>query len=192
VSRDEEISGLVDRWGSGDRAAFDELVTLLYDDLHELARGYLRRERFGHTLDTSALVHEAYAQLAGSTGPSWRGRSRFFAFLSRVMRHVLVDYARRRNSAKRGGGAVLVTLHDARASYDPQIVDLLELDDALQRLSERSTQLATVVECRFFGGLTFEETADALGVSERTVERDWKRARAYLLRMLSESAQGSE
>jgi RNA polymerase sigma factor (TIGR02999 family) len=108
------------------------------------------------------------------------------------MRHVLVDYARRRNSAKRGGGAVLVTLHDARASYDPQIVDLLELDDALQRLSERSTQLATVVECRFFGGLTFEETADALGVSERTVERDWKRARAYLLRMLSESAQGSE
>lgn len=185
----EEIPRLVEEWSEGSQAAFDRLVTLLYDDLRELAHAHLRGERPGHTLDTTALVHEAYVQLAGRTGPSWRGRARFFAFLSRVMRHVLVDYARRRRAGKRGGGEVVhIVLDPAAAGLDSGAVELLALNEALDRLAERDAQLASIVECRFFGGLTNAETAEALDVSVRTVERGWRRARAYLFRLLSPEA----
>jgi RNA polymerase sigma factor (TIGR02999 family) len=180
-----EIPRLAQEWSEGSQPAFDRLVALLYDDLRELAHAHLRRERTGHTLDTAALVHEAYVQLAGRAGPSWQGRPRFFAFLSRVMRHVLVDYARRRNAGRRGGGAVRVPLGDEAAAVEPAVVDMLALDEALGRLAQKDPQLATVVECRFFGGLTEAEIAAALGVSERTVERHWQRARTYLYRLLS-------
>jgi RNA polymerase sigma factor (TIGR02999 family) len=175
----------VQEWSEGSQPAFDRLVALLYDDLRELAHAHLRGERTGHTLDTTALVHEAYVQLAGHTGPSWRGRPRFFAFLSRVMRHVLVDYARRRDAAKRGGGAVQVSLEEGDAPVESAGVDMLALDQALSRLGDKDPRLVTIVECRFFGGLTEAEIAAALGVSERTVERQWQRARAYLYQLLS-------
>ncbi len=184
----EEIPQLVEQWSAGSQQAFDRLVELLYDDLRDLAHALLRRERPDHTLETTALVHEAYAQLVGRAGPAWRGRPRFFAFLSRVMRHVLVDYARRRNAGKRGGGAVRVSLRSADASVEPATVDLLALDEALGELAEKDPQLASIVECRFFGGLTEAEIAEALGVSERTVERGWQRARAYLFRLLAADA----
>lgn len=181
----EQITELVQEWSAGNQEAFDRLVTLLYDDLRDLAHAHLRRERTGHTLDTTALVHEAYVQLAGQSGPTWQGRSRFFAFLSRVMRHVLVDYARRRTAGKRGGGAVRVALRAGDLRHEPGVVELLALNEALDRLAEKDAQLATLVECRFFGGLTEVEIANALGISVRTVERNWKRARAYLFRLLS-------
>jgi RNA polymerase sigma factor (TIGR02999 family) len=188
----EEISRLVQEWSDGSQAAFDRLVALLYDDLRDLAHAHLRGERTGHTLDTTALVHEAYLQLAGHTGPSWRGRPRFFAFLSRVMRHVLVDYARRRAAGKRAGNAVRVPLRDEDAQLDSGVVELLALNEALDRLEKRDAQLATIVECRFFGGLKEAEIAEALGVSERTVERGWRRARAHLFRLLAPEALEAE
>lgn len=188
ASSQADIPRLVQEWSDGSQRAFDELVTLLYDDLRELARAHLRRERTGHTLDTTALVHEAYVQLAGNTGPSWRGRPRFFAFLSRVMRHVLVDHARRRSALKRGGAPVHVSLQESDLAVEPGRVDMLALDEALTRLAEKDPQLATVVECRFFGGLSEAEIATALGVSERTVERHWRRARAYLYHLLLSEA----
>lgn len=180
-----ELTELVERWGAGDREAFDRIVALLYDDLRDLARSHLRRERDGHTLDTTALVHEAWVQVAAKTGPEWRGRAAFFGFLSSVMRHVLVDYARRRGAAKRGGDAVRVTLQTSSAAETPISWDLLALDEALTRLSELDPELAAVVEHRFFGGLTADDIAEATGVSVRTVERRWQRARAHLYRLLA-------
>lgn len=180
-----DIPDMVQAWSDGDSHAFDRLIELLYDDLRDLAHAHLLRERDSHTLNTTALVNEAYVRLAGHTGPSWRGRAQFFAFLSGVMRHVLVDYARRQRAAKRGGGAVRVELGEADAALEPALEEFLAVDEALTRLAEREPQLATVVECRFFGGLTSAETAEALGLSERTVERYWRRARAHLYRILS-------
>lgn len=187
-----EIPHLVDEWNNGNQEAFNRLVALLYDDLRALAHAHLRREGAGHTLNTTALVHEAYLQLAASPGPTWRGRARFYAFLSSVMRHVLVDYARRKLARKRGGGAVRVSLGANDARLEPVVVELLALDQALERLARKDEQLARVVECRFFGGLTESEIAEALGISERTVERNWKRARTYLFRLLSSEALEAE
>jgi RNA polymerase sigma factor (TIGR02999 family) len=180
-----DIPELVQAWSEGDAHAFDCLIELLHDDLRDLAHAHLLRERDSHTLNTTALVNEAYVRLAGHTGPDWQGRAQFFAFLSGVMRHVLVDYARRQRAAKRGGGAVHVELVDADAGLEPALEEFLAVDQALTRLAERDPHLATVVECRFFGGLTAAETADAMGISERTVERHWRRARAHLYRILS-------
>lgn len=183
-SSSSDLSALVLRWSRGDQQALQRLVGHLYADLRQLAHAHLRRERSDHTLTTTALVHEAYVQLASRTGPAWQGRAQFFALVSRVMRHVLVDYARRRRAAKRGGGEVHVPLEDAAAA-DPSAVELLALDQALDRLSARHERLGRIVECRFFGGMSEAEIAEALGVSARTVERDWKRARAYLHTMLA-------
>lgn len=180
-----DIPALVQEWSDGSTAAFDRLVELLYDDLRDLAHAHLQRERPAHTLHTTALVHEAYVRLAGHTGPRWRGRPQFFAFLSGVMRHVLVDYARRRRAAKRGGGAAVVELSDDDAALEPVLDELLAVDQAVERLADKEPALAGVVECRFFGGLTTAETAEALGLSQRTVERHWRRARAHLFRLLS-------
>lgn len=180
----DQLAALVQRWTDGDREAFDRLVDLLYDELRAMARRHLRRERADHTLTTTALVHEAYVELSGRTAPTWQGRAQFFALLSSVMRHVLVDYARRRRAAKRGGQHLHVPLDDGMARADVEVVDLLTLDQALDRLAQRDRRLAHIVECRFFGGMPESEIAEALGLSTRTVERDWRRARAYLFQSL--------
>ena len=180
---DEDLPSLVQRWNAGDQAALKKLTSLLYEDLRRLAHRHLRRERDGHTLSTTALVHEAYVQLATHTGPEWRGRAQLFALLSSVMRHVLVDYARRRNADKRGGGAIAMELDDV-PSATAEAADLLAVSEALERLAERDWRMARIVECRFFGGMSEAEIADAFGLTPRTVRRDWHKARAYLFSML--------
>jgi len=191
VTPADDLPSLVRRWTAGDRSAFDRVVDLLYDDLRAIAHKHLQSERPDHTLTTTALVHEAYVELSARTGPAWQGRAQFFALLSRVMRHVLIDCARRRNAAKRGGGDVCVPLDENRSGAAIALVELLSLDKALDQLEARDARLARVVECRFFGGMPEEEIAEALGVSTRTVERAWQRARAYLFTLLS-AGPGSE
>lgn len=186
---DEELSKLVQQWNDGDRAAFDRIVELVYDDLREIAHRHLLSERPDHTLSTTALVHEAYVQISSRTGPAWRGRAQFFALLSKVMRHVLIDHARRRKAAKRGGNDVRVPLDESRAGDAAELFELLAVNEALERLEAHDERLARVVECRFFGGLPEAEIAEALGVSTRTVERSWTRARAYLHAALSREAE---
>jgi len=180
-----DVEGLLSAYQAGDGDAFDELFALLYDDLRSIAHRHLLGERDQHTLNTTALVHEAYVRLARSPEAGCRNRAQFYAFVSRAMRNILVDHARRRSSLKRGGDRVLVTLHtDMGATEEEKSIDLLVLSQALDQLADHDARLVRVVECRFFGGMTSEETADALGVSTRTVERDWTRARAYLQRLL--------
>lgn len=178
-----EITRLLQAHHDGDREAFDRLVPIVYDRLRQIARGQLARGGRGELLDTTALVHEAYLRLVPQTEASWRDRAHFFAVASGVIRHVLIDYARRRNAAKRDGG-IRVPLREDMATSDPADVDLIALEGALARLSERDERLERIVECRFFGGMTVEETAEALGVSPRTVDRGWARARTYLYRDL--------
>jgi RNA polymerase sigma factor (TIGR02999 family) len=184
---DDHLATLVQRWNAGDQAALGQLTALLYDDLRRLAHRHLQRERDGHTLSTTALVHEAYVHVAERTGPEWRGKGPLLALLSQVMRHVLVDYARRRGADKRGGGVIAVPLEDA-PSGDAGAVELLAVNEALDRLAGRSPRLATIVEYRVFAGLSEEEIAVALDVTTRTVRRDWQRARAYLFAMLAHDA----
>jgi RNA polymerase sigma factor (TIGR02999 family) len=184
----DDLSALVERWTNGDREAFDRLTETLYDDLRAIAHRHLRSERPDHTLTTTALVHEAYVELSGRTGPAWRGRAQFFALLSKIMRNVLVDYARRRQADKRGGGDIRVPLDENTAGVEADVFELLRVNQALEQLEARDARLATVVECRFFGGMPEAEIADALGISARTVERDWRRARAYLYMVLSSGA----
>jgi RNA polymerase sigma factor (TIGR02999 family) len=187
-----EVTGLLLAWRSGRNDAADQLFAAVYDDLRRVARGQLRSERAGHTLDTTALVHEAYLRLVDQTRTDWVDRAQFFAIASRVMRRILVDYARRRRSAKRGGERVSVTLggtddhHSAPLGVaDERAGTLLAVDEALTRLAERETRLARVVECRFFGGLTDAETGAVLGITERTVQRDWAKAKTWLYQELS-------
>ena len=159
----------------------DELVPQLYEELRRLARAHLRRERPGHTLGTTALVHEAYVRLAGQAGLSADDRTRFFAIASNTMRRVLVDYARERRRIKRGGGAAAVPLDDVEPFLSEEEADeLLALDDALDRLATLDPRAASVVQHRFFGGFTLEETASLLDVSLKTVQRDWVAASAWL------------
>jgi RNA polymerase sigma factor (TIGR02999 family) len=164
--------------------AVESLVPLLYDRLRELAHRQLAGERPDHTLQTTALVHEAYLRLAGG-GAGERGREYFFAAAARAMRQVLVDHARRRGALRRGGGRTLVTLEHAASEVDAFAAELLDLDRALEALAERSPRLTRVVECRFFGGMSVDDTASALGVSPRTVKHDWALARAWLHEALS-------
>ena len=169
---------------AGDPEAMERLMPLVYEELKRLARHQLRGERAGHTLDTTSIVHEAFLQLADGPPGEWRNRAHFYAVASRVMRHVLVDHARRRNAAKRGGGALHVTLGRGRASRPDDTLGILALDQALGELGAMDPRLEQVVECRYFAGMSVAETAEALEVSVRTVERDWTRAKAYLLRAL--------
>lgn len=162
---------------SGDREAFDRLFPLVYDELRALAGRQLRRESPGHTLEATALVHEAYVKLAVPEGAGWSDRAHFFAIASRAMRQVLVDHARRRGARKRGGAWARTTLSGKPLGLDTDPEELLALDAALEGLEPRQRQ---VVEMRFFGGMTEEEVAEALGVSDRTVRREWVRARAWL------------
>lgn len=158
----------------------DQLFEVVYDELRRVARAHLAREAPGHTLSTTALVHEAYLRLADVSRVSWQDRNHFLSMAARAMRRVLVDYARQRKAARRGGGARAVTLDDALQAADQQADTLLELDDALGRLGALSPRLAQVVELRFFGGLTEDEAAGVLAVTPRTVRRDWVKARGWL------------
>jgi RNA polymerase sigma factor (TIGR02999 family) len=160
--------------------AWDRLLPVVYDELHAIARRHLRRQRAGHTLNATALVHEAYLKLADHTSVPYGSRSHFFGVASRAMRQVLIDYARRSGASKRGGELRRVPLDEAEIAVTDRADTLLALDEALTRLSLLNDRLGRVVECRFFGGLTEEETAEVLGITERTVRRDWTKARLWL------------
>lgn len=176
-----EVTQLLQRARDGDAGALDRLLPLVYDQLRAMAQRALRHEQPGHTLHATDLVHEAFFKLAGG-GPAtdWRDRAHFLAIASRAMRQVLVEHARRRLAGKRGGGMVLVTLDDGTAATATSDDAIVALDEALERLGAMQPRLRTLVEHRFFGGLSERETAEVLGVSERTVQRDWTRARAWL------------
>ena len=182
------LGALVQSWTDGDRGAFDQVVEILYEDLRAIAHRHLRLERDGHTLSTTALVHEAYLELARRTGPSWQGRAQLLALVSKVMRHLLIDYARRRNRTRRGGHAIRLPIDEDRAGANAEIVELLALDEALALLEARDARMARIVECRFFAGMTDGEIAQALEVTARTVQRDWLRAKAWLQRSLESPA----
>jgi RNA polymerase sigma factor (TIGR02999 family) len=175
-----EITLLLKAYEAGDKAAFDRLVPLVYDELRRMAHRHLRRGQRGATLDTTGLVHEAYLKLAGSPGLRLNDRGHLMAVTARAMRQVIVSRARARLARKRGGGEVMVTLEEEKTGTAPAPEWLLDLDRALDRLRERDEQLARVFECRFFAGLDEEETAEAMGVPLRTAQRAWMRARAWL------------
>jgi RNA polymerase sigma factor (TIGR02999 family) len=189
IKRDPElpradVTGLLLRWQSGDPAAFERLIPLVYRELRQLARNYLRQERGNHTLQSTALVHEAYLRLAADHRPQMQSRTHFLAIAARVMRHILVDYARSRDTDKRGSDPIKVTLGAAEQTPAAADVDVVALDDALEALAAIDSQQGLVVELRFFGGLSIEETAEALGISPATVKRDWSTARVWLYREL--------
>ena len=180
----EPITDLLLQLSVGDPSAMDRLFPLVYDELHRMARRALRREHLDHTLGTTGLVHEAYLKLVDQTRVGWRDRAHFFAVAALAMRRILVDYARRHRREKRGGGRRAVSLDESAISLDERAENLMALDEALTRLGALSPRLGRVVECRFFGGLTEEEIAEALGVTTRTVKRDWAKARGWLYQEL--------
>lgn len=193
TSMDEtgEITRLLQAHHRGDREAFDRLVPLVYDRMRRIARGQLARSGRGHTLSTTALVHEAYVQLVAETGVDWQDRAHFYAICARAMRRILVDYARMRLARKRGGAVPHVTLTGDLATATGTSAEMvLAVDRAVERLASFNPRLAQIVECRSFAGMTEEETADALGTSLRTVQREWMRARAWLRKELDEGHGG--
>ena len=176
----EEITQLLQRWSAGEAAALDRLLPLVYGELRQLARAHMRRQAVQHTLQPTALVHEAWLRLNRQQAGDWQNRVQFFALAAKVMRSVLVDHARQRQAEKRGSGHELLSLRHAEQAGPETEFELLALDEALQRLAALNAQHGHIVELRFFGGLTIPETAQALGVSHATVERGWQTARAWL------------
>jgi RNA polymerase sigma factor (TIGR02999 family) len=193
-----DVTDLLGELRQGNRAALDELVPIVYDELRGIASRQLAGERAGHTLQTTALVHEAFLKLVGLDRIDWQGRAHFFAVAARLMRQILVDYAERRGAQKRGGGLVRVPLDEGTLTVAPggasegaQLDSLVSLDAALRRLETTDARQGRVVECRFFAGMSVEETAEALEVSPGTVKRDWRLARAWLNReLIREAASG--
>ncbi|MCI0389306.1 MAG: sigma-70 family RNA polymerase sigma factor [Acidobacteria bacterium] len=180
-----EITNLLLAWGDGDRCALEKLTPLVYQELHRLAQCYLRGERAGHTLQTTALVHEAYLRLIDVNRVRWESRTHFFAISAQLMRQILVDFARSRRSLKHGGGAQQVALDEALTIAPERGAELVAIDDALTALAKLDQRQSKVVELRFFGGLTEAEIAEVLQVSPRTVSSDWSLARSWLLREMS-------
>jgi RNA polymerase sigma factor (TIGR02999 family) len=180
MAKDADVTELLLAFRRGERDAFDRLLPLVYDDLRRIARRQLGGPNPNQTLNPTGLVHESYLKMVDQTRVDWQDRSHFLAISARAMRQVIIGYARKRNASKRGGDAPRVTLDERRIAVDQQAEQLLALDRALSRLAERDERLARVVECRFFAGLSEEETAEALGVSLRTAQRDWMRARGWL------------
>jgi RNA polymerase sigma factor (TIGR02999 family) len=180
-----QITMLLRQWRAGDREASDALLTLVYEELRRLAHYHLRNERPSHTLQSTALVHEAYVRMIGQDLPQWEGRTHFFAIAAQLMRQILVDYARRHRASKRGSGNCTLALDDALTVAERKDVDVLALDDALKALAEIDPRQSRVVELRFFAGLSLEETSQAMGIATATVQRDWTAARAWLHREIS-------
>ncbi len=185
----QEVTQLLRDWCHGDNAALDRLIPLVHDELHRLAHRYMRRERAGHTLQTTALLNEAYMRLTEVNQIEWKDRTHFFAISANLMRRILVDFARSRGYQKRGGNVIKLEFDDARVPSPKRGSDLLVLDEALSRLAEFGPREAKVVELRFFGGLSEEETAEVLGVSARTVKRDWAMAKSWLAREMRQGEQ---
>lgn len=184
-----DITQLLRAWGSGDEGAVEKLTPLVYKELHRLAHRYMAREAPGHTLQTTALIHEVYLRLVDVRELNWQDRAHFFAICARLMRHILIDFARSRRYLKRGGDAPHVVLDEALVVSRQLPADLLALDDALKGLAKVDPRASQVVELRFFGGLSAEEAAEALKISAETVTRDWRMAKAWLLRELSGETQ---
>jgi RNA polymerase sigma factor (TIGR02999 family) len=180
----DDLTGLLIEWGQGDRAALDRLTPLVYDEIRRIAHRAMHREREGHTLQTTALINEAYLRLAGSKNVNWQNRAHFFSVTAQVMRHVLVDHARRRRYVKHGGEAQRVSFEAAMGEAvlmsTSRAAELMALDEALDELARFDARKSQVVELRYFGGLSLEETAEVLEVSTVTVRRDWRAAKAWL------------
>ncbi|MEJ2146635.1 MAG: sigma-70 family RNA polymerase sigma factor [Acidobacteriota bacterium] len=181
-----EVTHLLHAWAGGDRTALDRLIPIVYSELHRLAHRYMSKERAGHALMTTELIHEAYLKLADLRSLDWQDRHHFYAISARQMRRILVDFARTRDSQKRGGDFRRVTFEEQRLGVVDEDIDLVALDEALDQLAEFDERKARVVELRFFGGLSVKETADLLRVSPDTVLRDWRLARAWLIRRIRE------
>ena len=182
----QAVTQLLGDWSRGDRDALERLIPLVEPELHRLAHHYMSRERAGHTLQTTALINEAYLRLVDNSKPPWQNRNHFVAAAAQLMRRIMVDHARERLSLKRGGGAVRVTLDETAWVTDARSEELLALDEALANLAALDPRKSQIVELRYFGGLTAEETAAFLNLSLRTVEREWNMAKAWLYRALSE------
>lgn len=182
------VTDLLIDWSKGDQEALNKLMPLVYDELHRLASRYLRHERPGHTLQTTALVHEAYLKLVDQKNANLQNRVQFFAVAAQVMRHILVDHARSRRALKRGGDYCRLSLDEAVLSAEEKDPDLLSLNDALNSLAAIDAQQSRVVELRVFGGLTVEDTAEALEISPRTVKREWSMAKAWLHKQIRNNA----
>jgi RNA polymerase sigma factor (TIGR02999 family) len=182
------VTNLLVRWRGGDAKALESLIPLVYDELRSLARSHLRRERPDHTLQSTALVHEAYVRLAGRNPPSLHNRSHFLGVAARLMREILVDHARAQQASKRGGGADMLTMDEAGDVPQPVVLDVLLLDDALNELARLDERQSKIVELRFFAGLSIQETAEVLAISPATVSREWTTARAWLYRELSRTS----
>jgi RNA polymerase sigma-70 factor, ECF subfamily len=180
-----DVTKLLEKWSQGDQGALERLMPLVYDELHRLAGGYLRRERREHTLQPTALVNEAYLKLTGQRHANWQNRAQFFGVAAQLMRRVLVDHARAYHAAKRGGPGYNISLSNAHHFGDAPDLDLLALHEVLERLAKIDADQARIVELRFFGGLTIEESAEVMDVSHATIEREWRMARAWLRRELS-------
>jgi len=175
-----QVTQLLHKWSEGDESALEELAPLVHDELHRLAHQHMRREAPGHVLQTSALINEAYLRLVDQPQINWQSRSHFYGIAARIMRRILVDDARKRNAAKRGGSLIQVPLDEAHNLVEEQAANVTALDDALQRLERIDERQGKIIELRFFGGLSIEETAKVLEVSEGTIIRDWTFARAWL------------
>ena len=184
-SRGDEVTQLLRSWRQGNSEALDRLVPLVHAELRRVARSHIRREGPGHTLEATALVHEVYLRLVGLDRLTLNDRTHFFALAATLMRQILVDHARRKRADKRGGAVSMISLDGVSPAAQPSIVDVLALDQALDALSSRDARQGRVVELRFFAGLSIDETAEAIGVSAATVEREWAMAKAWLHRRLS-------
>ena len=181
----QEVTRLLLDWSNGDQAALDKLIPLVHSELRKLAGRYMRRESPGHTLQTSALVNEAYLRLIDQKKVRWQNRAHFYGIAAQLMRRILIDHARNHHYAKRGGGALKVSLDEAAAVTEAPAAELLAVDEALEKLTAMDARKGRIVELRFFGGLSLEETAEVMEISSPTVQREWRAAKAWLRRMLT-------
>ena len=187
-----DVTILLDNWSKGDQNALDQLTPVVYDELRRLAASYMRRERQDHTLQSTALVNEAYLKLVDQKNVVWQNRAHFFGIAAQMIRRILVDHARAHKAEKRGGGAGVLSLDEAIGVPEKRDIEILSLNDALTRLSELDPQQGRIVKLRFFTGLSIEETAEVVGVSPATVKREWAAARAWLFREISRKPEGEE